>query len=394
MTADIELLKNSLFKLKKYIEKEDFKGYDPNDALNSFIPFRKFGKWIPILLVQLQKRNPVNLRSFLGIRKGYNPKAMGLLLHAYSILYEIEPSSGAKEKMDFLFQWLIENYSEGYSGYCWGYNFDWASPAKYLPAYTPSIVVTGFIAKGIFKYYQLTKNSKALEVLKSVCQFILNDLPLLESKDGLCFSYTPVMQDCCYNANMLGAEILIKLYSVTGESRLMSIARRSVDFTLTRQKIDGRWNYSRDINTGREREQIDFHQGYVLESLHEFIKYSGLKEQKYTNSLNLGTRFYRHEQFFDSGRSKWRIPKIWPVEIHNQSQGIITFSLLKYLDSDYLNFARQIALWTIQKMQHPSGYFYYRKFCFYNIKTPLMRWSLAWMMLALVQLLQILNKTE
>ena len=48
-------LEASLNRLKDYIEKEGFKGYDPYDTLNSFIPFSKMGKWIPALAIQFQK---------------------------------------------------------------------------------------------------------------------------------------------------------------------------------------------------------------------------------------------------------------------------------------------------------------------------------------------------
>ena len=191
------------------------------------LPFdlTRYGKWVPILAIQLQKRSPVNLRPLLGIRKEYNPKAIGLLLHAYSILYQLKPNSGLKQNIDFLFDWLCENYSHGYSGYAWGYNFDWASPTKTLKAFTPSIVVTAFVGKGIFKYYQVTKDKRAVEILRSACDFILNDLARTETRDGISFSYTPIMQDCCFNASMLGAEILAKTYAITGERVLKDLAK-------------------------------------------------------------------------------------------------------------------------------------------------------------------------
>jgi rhamnogalacturonyl hydrolase YesR len=285
--------------------------------------------------------------------------------------------------MDFLFDWLCQNYSKGYSGYCWGYNFDWANPVKYLKAYSPSIIVTGFIAKGIFEYYKATQDKKALDILKSICDFILQDLPVTEFENGICFSYTTIMKDCCYNANMIGAEILAKTYSITKETIFMEKAKKAVDFTVKKQHENGKWNYSLDLETDQERVQIDFHQGYVLESLSEFIKYSQIEDEKYNAALIKGLQFYMNEQFFDTGRSKWRIPKVWPVDIHNQTQGIITFSKLAYLNSDYRDFALQTARWTIENMQDKAGYFYYQKHKFFTNKIPYMRWAQAWMMLAL-----------
>ncbi len=72
----------SLTRLQDYVESEGFKGYDPYDTLNSRFNFLQHGKWIPVLAIQLQKRNPVNFRRILGIPKAFNPKAIGLFLQA------------------------------------------------------------------------------------------------------------------------------------------------------------------------------------------------------------------------------------------------------------------------------------------------------------------------
>ena len=90
--------------------------------------------------------------------------------------------------------------------------------------------------------------------------------------------------------------------------------------------------------------------------------------------------------FIQTEKSIFRVPTEYPVEIHNQSQGIITFTRLSYLSAEYANFATTIAAWTIQNMQNKKGYFYYKKYPFYTIKTPFMRWSQAWMLLALTEL--------
>ena len=381
----------SLQKLKIYIEKEGFKGYDPYDTLNSFLPFEKLGKWPPVLAIQFQKRNPLNIRPLLGIKKDYNPKAMGLLLHAYSQLYQVEQNTVHLENAKFLFDWLCDNSSPGYSGLCWGYNFDWASPAKLLKAYTPSIVVSGFIAKGIHNYYLQTGDKKAPEVMYSICHFLLNDLEQTETADGICFSYTPVMKDCCYNASLLGAELLARTYAINGNTKYKDLALNALDFVIQRQHDDGRWNYSLDLSSGKERTQIDFHQGFVLDSIAAILEYTGSREVKYQQALEKGLQFYMNEQFFPDGRSKWRLPRIWPVDIHNQAQGIITFSLASDIDARYLDFACSLAQWTIRNMQHHSGYFYYRKYKFYNNRIPFMRWSQAWMLLALAILLSKLK---
>ncbi len=378
-------LQLSTKQLQTYIESEKFKGYDPYDTLNSPIPFNWLGKWGPVLAIQFQKRNPFNIRKLLGIKKEYNPKAMGLFLHTYSLIYQQNKEDKTLQKMDFFFNWLLENRTKAYKEYCWGYNFDWASPVKFLEKYSPTIVVSGFIAKGIFAYYQATQNPKALAVLKSIANFTENQLAWTKTEKGTCVSYSTKTVDCCYNANMLGAELFARLFYLTKEEKYKKLACKMTNFTLAYQQKDGHWNYSIDLKTGKERTQIDFHQGYVLDSIHYVIKYCG-ENKVYQNALKKGAEYYFNNQFKPNGQAIFRVPKQYPVEIHNQAQGIITFTRLSYLNNEYANFTKTIAKWTIENMQHKKGYFYYKKYPFYTIKTPFMRWSEAWMLLALTEL--------
>ena len=67
-------------------------------------------------------------------------------------------------------------------------------------------------------------------------------------------------------------------------------------------------------------------------------------------------------QFSSNGISFWRWPKKYPIDIHNQSQGIITFSIFKDFSSSYLDFSKTIAKWTIENLQSKRGNFYYQKY--------------------------------
>ncbi|MDG1477066.1 MAG: glycoside hydrolase family 127 protein, partial [Vicingaceae bacterium] len=347
--------KESRNRLQNYIESENFKGYDPYDTLNSPLPFHWIGKWGPVLAIQFQKRNPFNIRGLLGIKKDYNSKAIGLLLHAYSLEYQYIKKESTLNKMDFFFNWLLENRTKGYDEYCWGYNFDWASPVKFLEKFSPTIVVSGFIAKGLFEYYQVTQNPKALEVLKSIGDFTENKLAWTKTDKGYCVSYSTKTVDCCYNANMLGAELYARLYYLTKEKRYKDLACKMTDFTIAYQKESGLWNYSIDIKTGKERTQIDFHQGYVLDSIHYVIKYCG-ENEVYAKALKAGAAYYIKEQFKGNGRSIFRVPNEYPVEIHNQAQGIISLTRLSYLSNEYAPFATTIAKWTTENKKKKKGY--------------------------------------
>jgi len=378
---------HALKKLILRIEKEKYLGYDPYDALCSWIPFHFFGKVGQIGAIQIQKRLPINIRPFIGIQKGVNPKAIGLFLRSYSILNKITSSIEYNFIINKLFEWLVNNSSKGYSGICWGYNFPWVTKEKIICPYIPSSVVTGVVIKGIWEYFQVSRDTLAIDIINSAANFLINDLERTSDETGQCISYTPIKKDICYNASLLAGEVIAMSYFFTKRDELKKLCIDLINFVVERQKLDGHWNYSQNILNGKERVQIDFHQGYILESIFNIQNLLQISNNSWNISLIKGLKYYHKNQFTSNGRSYWRLPKEYPVDIHNQSQGIITFSRLYTPHCDYRLFAKTIAKWTIVNMQDSNGNFYYRKYRLYVNKISYIRWSQAWMMTALSELL-------
>ena len=78
---------NSFKALKTYCEKEQFKGWDPYDGLNSRIfkalPFFKKSALCRLVVIQGFKRCPFNLRRIAIVPKQHNAKGIGLFLSGY-----------------------------------------------------------------------------------------------------------------------------------------------------------------------------------------------------------------------------------------------------------------------------------------------------------------------
>lgn len=385
-------LNDSIKELYSYLERESYKGYSLYDSHESPIPFKKAGRIPSFLINQIIKRSPINLRPVIGVKKGINPKGYGLFLHSYSILtdYKLIDKKIVEDRAHYFFKWLKCNTSKGYSGKCWGYNFYWPKKdGSNVPAYTPSVVVTGFIARALLAYYERFQNTEVKEVLKSCVKFVLNDVNLYKGDDGYCFSYTPVKKDLTINANLLAAEILAYSDFVNNEKTHTEYIKHVIKFTMNHQNEDGSWYYSFDFLTRKPKKQIDFHQGYVLESLLRLYKYTNLEmDNKTILQIERGLSFYYNKQFNKAGWCYWRFPKKWPVDIHNQSQGIITFSLFKDWNNKYLSFSETTAGWTIINMQGKNGNFYYQKWPFLTNKVSYLRWNQGWMLLALITLKQ------
>ena len=384
------MIKDALNKLSNYIINKDFKGYDPYDALTSPIFKNIKQPIVGAIFTQVFKKNPINLRKIFAIKPQDNPKGLGLMLKAYSLQYMITKDQSLLNICEELYTRLLTLKSPDFPEYCWGYNFPWANPADYLPAYCPSVVATSFVIDGLATYSKIAHKVDIDKIIQSSAEYVMNRVQHTNLKEGISIAYTHRSQGICYNASLLAMQILLRAYEIKKDEVLIETSNRAVNYVVTKQHSDGHWNYSINPITGNERVQVDFHQGFILNALFDYFLVTN--DNSILQAISIGIKFYHNIQFSSKGISKWRYPKQYPVEIHNQAQGIITFSQMNKYIPDGLDFANMIAKWTITNMQDEEGYFYYRKYPFITNKIPYMRWSQAWMLLALTTLEYYINE--
>lgn len=381
-----EKIIESFSKLSSYCATENYKGFDPFDGLNSTcfqaIPFLKNSRLARLVWLQFFKKFPINLRSFVGIGKDYNPKALGLFLSGYCNLEKPKMQRENLDKINFFTATLEKLANTEYSGICWGYNFDWQAVAFYHPRHTPTIVSTSFIANGFLDAFEVTSDEAFLKIARSACDFVINDLNRTYDNNGnFCFSYSPLDTAVVYNASFLGSSLLARVYSYTRESHLLTNASQSVEYCCNDQNMDGSWRYGRQEN----HQWIDnFHTGYNLVSLSEYMKHSG--DNRFRGNLEKGFDFYINTFFTSEGISKYYNNSIYPVDIHSPAQLILTLTKLGKFD-EFRDIADKVILWTINKMQSQKGYFYYQKNKSHTNKISYMRWAQAWMFYAMSEYL-------
>ncbi|MBK6641395.1 MAG: delta-aminolevulinic acid dehydratase [Bacteroidia bacterium] len=370
-----------LIKLQKYIEAENYSGYDPYDALKSplfHLPFLRSHKLIRFGTQQFVKRFPLNLRPLLLIKKGLNPVTIGLCIQAYTSLAKnknITPDE-LNAKANPLINQLTNLIPKGFKGACWGYDFDWESRYAKIPSYQPTIVATGIITNALFEFYKFTGNKAALDLCKSACNFLLNDINRFVDKDeSICFSYSPFDNIQVFNASMKGVRLLSQVYSVTKDPELYLIAKKGAQFVINYQQKDGSWKYAA-LNKG---EWIDnYHTGYVLDCLHEFQ--NNCNDFTFEKNIQSGFEYYVNNFFVDDRIPKFYNNSIYPIDCTAGGQSILT--LLRFNE---VAKALNVAAFMIDKMQSPKGYFYFRKYKVYTEKHSFMRWSNAWMFAALAE---------
>ena len=380
--------------LKFYCESEHFKGWDPYDGLNSRVfqslPFLNKSALCRLIVIQGFKRCPVNLRKIAFVPKEYNAKGIGLFVQGYCNLYKavskrpdlaavFGTSEELLEKIHELSELLISLQSKGYSGACWGYNFDWQARRLFLfPKHTPTVVATTFCATALMDAYEITGEQKYLDVALSAADFIIKDLHRTECNGGFLFSYSPLKgNDTVYNASLLGSKLLSYCYHYTGNKEYKELASLSVKACCRAQKNDGSWVYG----MLPVQSWIDsFHTGYNLDGLIAYEEQTG--DTSYHDCIERGFDFYVKNFFEEDGCPKYYHDRKYPIDIHCPGQLFITLSRLHKFD-EYRILAHKVLEWTIRNMQDKKGYFYYQLKPGISSKIPYMRWSNAFMFDAL-----------
>jgi hypothetical protein len=375
------LLKKTSSAVWAYCRSAGWRGYDPYDGLNSpLIKNTPLGgsRLIRMAATQAIKRSPINLRPLLGVKPGVNAKALALLLSSATRLSWLMGAEEQGARLRELADLLAGQSLTGYSGPCWGYNFDWQSRAFFAPAGTPNIVTTVYAAQAFLDAFDVLASDTYLATARDACRFILDDLPRTDSGAGSCFSYTPLDRGQVHNANLLAAALLARVYSYTGEQELLAGARRAARFSVDCQNEDGSWRYGSAAN----QSWIDsFHTGFNLVALADYALYTG--ETSFNHSLASGLAFYRERFFRPDAAPKYYADRVWPLDIHSAAQAIITLSRMGMAED-----AVRVARWTIDQMYDERGYFYFQINRLYKNTTPYLRWSQAHMLNAMTNLIE------
>jgi hypothetical protein len=370
-------------RLLGYCREHDWAGYDPYDALNS----RIFGALsfldcrIPrLVLTQALKRSPIDVRRLLLVPPAQNPKGLALFLSALLCL----SGSGfvyLERDIRRIIDLLLAMRSEGVPYWCWGYSFPWQTRTLLVPSGTPNLVCTCFAAEALLNAYESGYEAACLDMAVSAGEYLVKELYWNDGGSSG-FSYPlPSQRTRVHNANFLGGALLCRIYRHTGEPRFKSVGLETVRYSAGKQRPDGSWPYGELP----PQSWIDnFHTGYNLCALRSIRQSVGTEE--FDASLRAGFEFYRSHFFRQDGAPRYFHDTTFPLDIHCVAQSIITLLRLRDLRRDNVPLAHSVFDWAMRHMWDERGFFYYRKLRFCKIRTSYMRWSQAWMALALATL--------
>jgi hypothetical protein len=377
---------NAARKLFAYCRANEWAGYDPYDALNSklFMAVPALQSRLPrLVLTQLLKRSPINVRGLLQIPKTQNPKGIALFLSA--LLKAPELCNDENENLvGSLTQTLVALRSTGTPYWCWGYSFPWQTRTVVVPRGTPNLVCTTFVAEALLDLYEQSHQSEHLEMAVSAAEYILKELYWTDGDVVAGFSYPlPSVRNHVHNANFLAAALFCRVHKHTGDESFLGPALRAARYSAAKQHSDGSWSYGE----GPSQQWVDnFHTGYNLCGLQAISRDTGTTE--FESCIRRGFEFYRTYFFRQDGAPRYFHNRTYPLDVHCVAQSIITLLAFRDLDPDNVALAHSVFRWAMSHMWDDRGFFYYRVLRLGTVRTPYMRWSEAWMLRALSELMR------
>lgn len=275
--------------IEKYLLQEDLLTYDPYDIwitdfgkkVKEFYYKHRFMGVIPagvLTIYDLYLNNTLRL----GYHKQEYPIAKAQAVLALLNLYRDNPDDiylqYAKKDID----WLVVNSSKGYSGCCWGLNFEWVYSAEdSYDSNTPFSTHTPYPLEAMVKYYEITKDKSLIEPIISVFLFFENDIKIMiESTDKIILSYGVERDRIVVNANSYAMYCYALLLEFLPDKKeyITQKIYKLYSFISSVQRGDGSWLYS----PYEESTFIDcFHSAFVIKNLiktDEIIKLNGVKQ--------------------------------------------------------------------------------------------------------------------
>lgn len=371
----------SLDRTEAFIRAEGYRGYDPYDGLESPL-FR-----LPVLdrakvprwgFQQVIKRLPFQIRPLLGIGKGYNPVTLALCAQA---LTWRDMASGTdrddrRAEVERLVTELDRLRTPGFSGSCWGYDFNWQARYANFPAGHPTVVATGFITHALFTVWKHYGLEQARDLILDAAPFVLRDLNRTRHGDMFCWSYSPSDHQEVLNATMKGARLVAQAVSLGGDPGWLGDAKATIRYVVSRQNPNGSWPYS----IGDSRSWADhFHTCYNLDCMHEYQVLSG--DHTFDEALNKGLAYYEANFFTEEGIPKYYDQSTYPIDATCCGQSLLTLTRF-----DRLEQAARTSQWILTHMSLPEGGFKYQIHPRYENRLVYMRWSVAWIFAGLARL--------
>jgi len=392
-----------------WLDSNGWAGWDPYDIWDN-----KCGMWMSrrdnifarianVLMAYTEEFIPIILRKLFRVKPQVNAKAMGLFAAGFLQLEHVEDSARLiKRQPGYVpcFSWLEKNKVVRFGGCGWGYPFDWQSRIL-IPKNTPTVVNSAIIGDAYWLKYKYHGDQAALIQCEDICTFITNGLNRSGYKDdgSFCFSYTPVDKFQVHNANLFGAEYLIRIGTETKRDDWIEKGLAAANFSLSEIREDGTLNYwSNDQATGLQ--QDTYHSGFEIRCLNSIACLTGQK--KIRDAADQYFQTWLKDYFLKDGTPCLFRGKFDILEVHSCAEALLCMAKMfetgQFTRELYVKHLQGILsattkLWV--KHSPMSGYFGSKKYkylgCDIRANIPYIRWGQAWMLNALSEVQAVIK---
>lgn len=384
----INLLKiyTNLFRIE---HENNYNSFDVYDGSNLKLPGLQKLKLAQLISTYFNKFSPVNCRRCLRIKKRRYPHAIACVINAY---YNYPDAATSKNEIRELVTWLVnKSLIEKYGEHCWnGLGVPMRLKGNNINPAVPGIIGTAAVGKAILSVYLKTKENKYAEILRSVRSYVKQNHYICY-KDLSYLKYRPTTPDRQFtvNAAALGASLIYGINEALEEEKELKEIEEVVQTIINMQEDDGRWKYRFDFKNDSYREQIDFHQAYIILSLME-VYATGLSNINLKASIRKALKYQNKVQVMSNGQIYYRYPKKYPVNIHNQLYAYYVNKRAAevFKDKKYDAFADKIIAWTMNNLYNEKKGFIYGLYPLKKINISYSRWGNAHALLLISELLR------
>lgn len=328
-------------------------GRDPYDALRGTrIPdFVKQHARLRQLVIQIRKRTPFDLGSFIGVTPFVMAKAVAGFLsgHARVCAARGESVQGLP-KAEALVRALMD--SDGCLGSgAWGYEFDVQTRWGYYPAGSPNIIATVFVGNALLEAGIVFDRSDWVELAcsasKCLRQRFLAPASLHETP---VFRYTEDTDRVVHNANLLGAGFVAVVAALEGDSGSVSMALNAALFSARRQDQSGRWSYG----DGPDLRWADnFHTAYDLRGAAQVL--AALPDPELSRFVDAGVSYWVEHFFGVDGRPYYFDDASGPLDVHCGATGVEVAALLALEGYPTSSVCSACERWMSENLVGPDG---------------------------------------
>jgi hypothetical protein len=324
--------------IDRFLLKDDLSTYDPYDIWKTSlgIGVKKFyykNKRLGIMPAGLLNLFDFYINNTLRIfyKKQEYPIVRAQAALALLNLYKKEQNEKylgyAKKHID----WLLNNYSKGYSGYCWGTGFPIVISATLTYSKdTPFTTNVPYILEALHEYYQITKDENILVIIKSIYDFYENDVHVIDENEKIYItSYGPFKDRVVTNAvsyTMFSYSIFY-LY-LENKEYIQNKIVRMLSFIQSVQNKNGSWLYAPYDNNSF----IDcFHSCFVVKNIYKSSLNISLDSKQ---TIDNGYKFIS-ESFFDNKTGlckrfeKANKPSIVKLDLYDNAEFLYLAKLLE-----------------------------------------------------------------